>query len=302
MGDADQHHPLHALPRRSAGVDLAAPAPQQARHQDRRNDDEAVHPGPGRRQSGPQRADDVAALAPPVQEPGKGPAGTAVAHGHLDLEQPSAVAHGVDGHPDLQPEPLDAGQVAQERRPHGPLARQRRPHAAATGPLDPDRGQAPDGAEATRRPARQDADDQVGLVGEERPEQPIGRRCGRADVGIDQQEDVGIRARLHAGEHRRALPDVVREPQHGRARSPGLGCGRIDRAVVDDEHIVDLVQTAYRLDRCANRALGILGGDHPHDPHHADHRCDRPAVYVARWVARSLPTGPTSAPGTGRSS
>ncbi len=231
------------------------------------------------------------ALAAAVHEAAPAPAGVAVVHRDLDLDEASARSDRVDGHRHLEAEAVRLGQPAQEVGADRPLARQRGTDLGAAGAADPPGGEAlhePEAGPTTGR--RQHADGEVGIAVEHGIEQPVGRGRGRRQVGVDEQEHVGVGTGGDPGVHGGALAPVVGEPEHvgpgGRRR---LG-GRVRRTVVDHEHAIDAGQRAERPHRGTDAVLALVGrhdGDHDgtHDRAHA--AAPSPVLWRLDWNSSS---------------
>ena len=206
---------------RSAPVDAGTllgtasdpPASTASKGHERHGDDDG-DARPRRRSPRPQRPDDVRALPAAMGEAPDAPARVAVLHRHLDLDDAGTGPHGVDRHRHLETEPVGLGDGAQQVGPDRALARQRGADFGAAGAPDPAGGEALDRAE-TAAPAggRKHADGEVGVAGEDGIEQPVGRRRRRRQIGVDEQEDLGVGAGGDTGGDGAALPAVVGQPE-----------------------------------------------------------------------------------------
>ena len=151
-----------------------------------------------------------------MEEPRQPSAGMAVLERDGRLDYPMTAADCVDRHRRLKPEAVGQRQRSEYVTTHGPLARKGCGGLEAGCGTDAARGQFLHLSEAAAGAGRSErnADDNIGFIAQDRPEQRIGDRRGVAEIGIDEHVDRRSRCRVHAGRDRATLADVAGQHHH----------------------------------------------------------------------------------------
>ena len=209
--------------------------------------------------------EDVRALTGAVREPSRTAPGRTVRQPFdRDLDDPQARTHGVDRHPDLEPE--SGGQRAHRREGIGgerPLARQRLLRLEpARGSDQPSRGALHDPEPASGE-LREGRDRDVGPPLTDRVDERGEPSRRTFEIGVDEEPHFCGGQPFERSLDRPALPAAPGGPEHGRSRDEGGRARAVLRAIVDDHDLID--QAMQRRDRGGDPRGLLVRGDQRHD-------------------------------------
>lgn len=212
--------------------------------------------------------------ASPVGEAAEITPRLSVGESHGDLADVSLAIRRIERQADLETESGSKLQRSQQRAPHGALPRQRLRHVESGFRTQDACGKSLDEPEsATSIRSVEYRNRHVGVAQRHRPQQVTGQRSGIAQIGIDEQVDVGGTGRRYARRDRRSLAAVASELDDACSCCGGNRRCTVPGAVIDHDDIKHIRHRSQRRDRGAHRVRPI---DRRHNRHGMGHDGPKP--------------------------